>query len=70
LTIKELAFELGHPPKDYRKESVLSEVKTYLAFSNDTDIKYIRAWENAYDLLVSSGKLTAIWKGWHPDVDW
>ncbi len=70
IAIRILGTESGHPPKDYRKEAVLSEGQTYLAFSKDTDAGYITAWENAYNSLVSTGKFSTIWKKWYPDIDW
>jgi polar amino acid transport system substrate-binding protein len=70
IAMRLLATETGHPPKDYRKGAVLSEGQTYLAFSKDTDPAYITAWQNAYNNLVSSGKLSTIWKGWYPDINW
>jgi hypothetical protein len=70
IAIRILGTESGHPPKDYRKEAVLSEGQTYLAFSKDTDTGYITAWENAYNSLVSTGKFSTIWKKWYPDIDW
>jgi polar amino acid transport system substrate-binding protein len=65
-----LATASAHPPKDYRKEAVLSEGQTYLAFSKDTDPAYITSWTNAYNTMVSSGKLATIWAKWYPDIDW
>lgn len=70
ISMRLLGSELGHPPKDYRKGAVLSEGQTYLAFSKDTDREYITAWESAYNSLVSSGKLSSIWKSWYPDISW
>jgi polar amino acid transport system substrate-binding protein len=65
-----LCAQTGHPPKDYRKEATLSEGQTYVAFSKDTDAKYITSWENAYNTMVSTGKFSIIWKKWYPDIDW
>jgi len=70
ISIRILATELGLNANIFRKEAILSEGQTYMAFSKDTDEAYITAWENAYNSLVSSGKLAAIWKEWYPGIDW
>jgi polar amino acid transport system substrate-binding protein len=70
IAVRLLASQTGHQPKDYRKEAVLSEGQTYLAFSLDTDQQYLTAWANAYQQLVTSGELARIWKVWYPDIDW
>jgi polar amino acid transport system substrate-binding protein len=70
ISMRLLGAETGHPPKDYRKEAVLSEGETYAAFSKDTDEEYIIAWTDAYNTLVSSGKFLEIWKKWYPDIEW
>jgi polar amino acid transport system substrate-binding protein len=70
IAVRMLGAESGHPPKDYRKEAILSEGQTYLAFSRGTDPSYITAWENAYNSLVSTGKLGIIWKSWYTDIEW
>lgn len=70
IAVRILGTESGNPPKNYRKEAILSEGQTYLAFSIDTDPAYITSWENAYNSLVSTGKLSEIWKEWYPDIDW
>jgi polar amino acid transport system substrate-binding protein len=70
ISIRLLCTETGHPPKDVRKGAVLSEGQTYLAFSKDTDASYVTAFTNAYNSMVSTGKLSTIWKKWYPDIDW
>ncbi|MCX6226484.1 MAG: transporter substrate-binding domain-containing protein [Bacteroidia bacterium] len=70
ISIRILASASGHPPKDVRKEAVLSEGQTYLAFSKVTEASYITAWTSAYNSLVSTGKFSVIWKKWYPDIDW
>ncbi|MFA6127871.1 MAG: transporter substrate-binding domain-containing protein [Bacteroidales bacterium] len=70
IAIAMLAAESAHAQKDYRKEAVLSEGQTYLAFSKDTDPSYLTAWTDAYNSLVSSGKLGTIWMKWYPDIEW
>jgi polar amino acid transport system substrate-binding protein len=70
ISMRQIAAETGHPPKDYRMEVILSEGQTYLAFSKDTDTAYVTAWENAYNSLVSTGKFSTIWKKWYPDIEW
>ncbi len=65
-----IGLETGHPPKDYRQGATLSETPNYLAYSKDTDPAYLTTMQNAYSLLVSSGKLAEIWKKWYPDIIW
>ncbi|MCX6227204.1 MAG: transporter substrate-binding domain-containing protein [Bacteroidia bacterium] len=62
--------EAGFTPADVRKEAVLMEGLNYLAFSIDTDDSYITQWNNAYNQMVSSGRLAQIWGKWFPDIDW
>jgi polar amino acid transport system substrate-binding protein len=70
ISMRMLGDAAGHPPKDYRKGAILSEGQNYLAFSKDTDPAYITTMTNAYNQMVSSGKLAEIWKGWYPDIIW
>ncbi len=70
ISIRLLLQELNHAPKDVRKELILSEGQTYLAFSLNTDETYIDQWTAAYNKIVSSGKLKQIWDEWYPDIDW
>lgn len=70
ISMRYLGLAAGHPPKDYRKGAVLSEGETYIAFSIDTDDQYIKDWTDAYNTLVSSGRLAGIWSQWYPDIDW
>ena len=70
IAIRILLQELNRPPKDVRKEMILSEGQTYLAFSLDTDDTYLNQWSAAYDKIVASGKLLEIWEAWYPDIDW
>jgi ABC-type amino acid transport substrate-binding protein len=70
IAIRLLLQELNHAAKDVRKEMILSEGQTFLAFSLDTDESYIEQWTAAYNKIVSSGKLKQIWEEWYPDIDW
>lgn len=70
IAIRSLLTELGRPYKDVRQELTLSEGQTFLAFAADSDDDYIRQWTDAYNKIVSSGKLKQIWEAWYPDIDW
>jgi polar amino acid transport system substrate-binding protein len=70
ISIRMLLTDLGHAPKDVRKEMTLSEGQTYLAFSLTTDDDYVKQWRDAYNKIVASGELKAIWEEWYPDIDW
>lgn len=62
--------EAGFTLSDVRHEAVLMEGLNYLAFAIDSDDSYINQWNNAYNQMVSSGKLVEIWGKWFPDIDW
>ncbi|MFH0759930.1 MAG: transporter substrate-binding domain-containing protein [Bacteroidota bacterium] len=70
LNLRMLLQELGHPPKDVRKEATLSSHEAYMAFSPDTGKDLIAQWESAYDAIVANGTLQEIWDNWYPDIDW
>lgn len=68
--IQWLLTKIGRTPEDIRQEVTLSSAETYLAFSLDTDNEYINQWQDAYDAIVTSGKLLEIWNDWFPYKDW
>jgi polar amino acid transport system substrate-binding protein len=70
ISIRFLLQELGRPPQDVRKEMILSEGQTFLAFSLATDNSYIKKWTAAYNKIAASGKLKQIWAAWYPDIEW
>jgi len=65
-----LLTKIGHTPEEIRQEATLSSAETYLAFSIDTDNKYIDQWQSAYDAIVANGKLLEIWNDWFPYKEW
>jgi polar amino acid transport system substrate-binding protein len=70
LNLRMLIQELGHQPKDVRKETTLSDLEAFLAFSLDTDKELLAQWQSAYSEIVANGKLQEIWDSWYPDIDW
>ncbi|MFH0759929.1 MAG: transporter substrate-binding domain-containing protein [Bacteroidota bacterium] len=65
-----LLTKIGHTPEEIRQEATLSSAETYLAFSIDTDKKYIDECQAAYDAIVANGKLLEIWNDWFPYKEW
>ncbi len=68
--IQYLLTKIGRTAEDIRQEATLSSAETYLAFSVDTDKKYIDEWQEAYETIVANGKLLEIWNDWFPYREW
>jgi polar amino acid transport system substrate-binding protein len=68
--IEWLLNKIGRTTEDIRQETTFSSAETYLAFSVDTDKKYIDEWQEAYETIVANGKLLEIWNDWFPYREW
>ncbi len=66
LIIKSQAEELGHNPNDLMPLFEASDLSNSLdiAFSKNTDTKLVKRYQEAFQLLVESGKLAQIQKKW------
>lgn len=70
ISIKQLAEDAGVETNVVRTDFVLSSGETYLAFSIDTDDKYIQDWKNAYQAIIDNRTFLQIWNKYYPNVDW
>jgi polar amino acid transport system substrate-binding protein len=70
ISIKQLAEGAGVEINFVRTDFVLSSGETYLAFSIDTDDKYIQDWKNAYQAIIDNGTFLQIWNKYYPNIDW
>lgn len=70
ISIKQLAEDAGVDVNVVRTDLVLSSGETYLAFSIDTNDKYIQNWENAFQTIIDNGTFLQIWNKYYPNIDW
>lgn len=70
ISIRYLAEETGYAFEDVTNALLLSRGDSYMAFSLDTREEYFQQWQQAYNTILSNGRLAEIWHKWYPDVDW
>ncbi|MFC2096784.1 substrate-binding periplasmic protein [Bacteroidota bacterium] len=70
ISIKDLAEGAGVNINAVRNEFTLSSGENFLAFSIDTDVKYVQDWESAYNSILNNGVFHQIWSKWYPNIDW